>query len=219
VADANGVPTDFVFQAQYHFTEQSHYNRIYFAGANQPYRAHTVWNTFYEDYFTETADPRTPWSTLEGFPEGDASIGFLNAKVPFYVQLKYDAPDDDINLSSGREMRLIEIEAQLRSGAWPQALDGLNARRAELGLAPWTAANETEAWTVFKRERGIELWLEGRRMSDLRRWQETSTPGDLHPLEQPGNPASYLRADRSLCYAIPKTERESNPNIPVVPGT
>lgn len=220
VADASGVPTSFVWQAQYHDTEQGHYNRVYFAAANRPYRAHTVWNTVYEQYFTDTQDPRTPWALLTGFPLGDAALGFMgNQRATFYQQRKYAMEADDINLSSGREMRLIEAEKLLRDGNWQQALTIVNDRRAALGLAPWTAANETEAWTAFKRERGIELWLEGRRMGDLRRWKENNTPGELHPLEQPGNPASFLVADQSLCYDIPKNERESNPNVPERPGT
>lgn len=219
VQDAALVPTDFVYQAEYHGTQQSHYNRIYFAGADRPYRAVTVWNTVYEDYFTETEDPRVPWGTVEGSPTGDAALGFLNGeRVPFYQQQKYAAEADDINLSSGREMRLIEIENQLREGNWQGAMDALNARRAELSLDPWPAASLNEAWTVFKRERGIELWLEGRRMGDLRRWQDTNTPGDLHPLETPGHPDSWLVADRSLCYDIPQNERLSNPNVPDRPG-
>ena len=80
--------------------------------------------------------------------------------------------------------------------------------------APWSAASLNEAWTVFKRERGIELWLEGRRMGDLRRWQATNTPGDLHPLETPGHPDSWLVANQTLCYDIPEDERLANPNVP-----
>jgi hypothetical protein len=215
VADAAVVPTDFVFQAQYHITQQSHYNRIYFAGANRPYRAVTVWNTFYEDYFTETDDPRVPWATLAGAPLGDAALGFMNGqRAPFYQQKKYPAEASDINLSSGREMRLIEWEAQLRNGDWQTAMAGINARRAELSLDPWPASSLNEAWTVFKRERGIELWLEGRRLGDLRRWQATNTPGTLDTHETAGHPDSWLRADQTLCYDIPQNERESNPNIP-----
>jgi hypothetical protein len=215
VADAGAVPTDFVFQAQYHITQQSHYNRIYFAGANRPYRAVTVWNTFYEEYFTETEDPRVPWATLAGSPLGDAALGFMNGqRAPFYQQKKYPTEASDINLSSGREMRLIEWEAQLRNGDWQTAMAGINARRAELSLDPWPASNLNEAWTVFKRERGIELWLEGRRMGDLRRWQATNTPGTLDTHETAGHADSWLRADQTLCYDIPQNERESNPNIP-----
>ena len=215
VADANTVPTSFVFQAQYHITQQSHYNRIYFAGANRPYRAVTVWNTFYEDYYSETDDPRVPWATLAGAPLGDAALGFMNGqRAPFYQQKKFPAEASDINLSSGREMRLIEWEAALRNGDWQTAMAGINARRDELGLDPWPASSLNEAWTVFKRERGIELWLEGRRMGDLRRWQATNTPGDLSTFETPGHADSWLRADQTLCYDIPQNEREANPNIP-----
>ncbi len=217
IADANGVPDDFVFQAQYHGTQQSHYNRTYFAGANSPYRAVTVWNTVYEDYYTDTQDPRTPWGTT-GEPEGDAALAFLgNQKVPFYQQRKYDAADDDINLSSGREMRLLEIENQLINGQWQAAMDAINAYRTSIGVPTFTAASEAEAWTHYKRERGIELWLEGRRLGDLRRWEQAGRPGALHPLEEPGNPASYLVAERSLCYDIPENERQSNPNVPNQP--
>lgn len=70
---------------------------------------------------------------------------------------------------------------------------------------------------MFKRERGVELWLEGRRLADLYRWKATNTPGALHELEQPGNAKSYLRADQSLCYPISKDEREANSNIPDSP--
>ena len=216
--DAAEVPDDFVFQLGYHNTQQSHYNRIYFAGANQPYRAVTVWNTVYEQYYEETGDPRTPWGLMEGFPEGDAALAFLgNQRVPFYQQRKYVNPDDDINLSSGWEMRLLETENLLRNGSWQAAMDMINTRRAALGVPEFTATSLDEAWTHYKRERGIELWLEGRRMGDLRRWERDNVPGDLHPLEEPGNPASYLVADRSLCYDIPQNERQSNPNVPDQP--
>jgi hypothetical protein len=216
--DAAVVPDDFVFQLGYHNTQQSHYNRIYFAGANQPYRAVTVWNTVYEDYYEQTGDPRTPWGLMDGFPEGDAALAFLNnQRVPFYQQQKYDDEDDDINLSSGREMRLLEAENQLRGGNWQVAMDAINARRSALGVPELTATTLEEAWTHYKRERGIELWLEGRRLGDLRRWERDGVPGDLHPLEEPGNPASYLVAERSLCYDIPQNERQSNPNVPDQP--
>ena len=216
--DAARVPTGFVFNANYHSTEQDHYNRIFFAGANQPYRAHTVWNTHNFEYFRSTGDARVAWDSLPGFPLGDAALGFMNSeRVPFYRQQKYRAAADDIRLSSGREMRLIEIEAQMRAGNWEAAMAALNARRAELNLAPLTASSLNEAWTHLKRERGIELWLEGRRMADLRRWKAAGTPGDLHPLEQPGNPLSFLSANQTLCYDIPQNERESNPNVPTAP--
>jgi len=116
-------------------------------------------------------------------------------------------------------MRLIEAEKFLKDGNIASAMAILNARRAALtpaqpALAP---ADITAAWTMFKNERGIELWLEGRRLGDLYRWKATNTPGTLHELETAGNAKSYLSAQQTLCYPIPRTERLDNPNIPDSP--
>jgi hypothetical protein len=101
-------------------------------------------------------------------------------RVPCTQQQKYLSQDDDLRLASGAEMRLIEAEALLaKSDAnWPQAMQLVNGVRTSVtstttgeALAPWTASSAAEAWTILKRERGIELWLEARRFADLRRWQ------------------------------------------------
>jgi len=115
-------------------------------------------------------------------------------------------------------MRLLEAEKMLMDNNYTGAMAILNARRTELSLAPLAPTNITEAWTMFKRERGTELWLEGRRLADLYRWKATNTPGELHELERAGSPASYLDADQDLCYPISEFERQSNPNIPDTPG-
>jgi hypothetical protein len=216
VSDAAAVDTEFEFHAEYHDAQQSQYNRMFFAGADEPYRAVTVWNTPYEDYFTETGDPRTPW--VDTGLVGDASVGLVGDRVPFFRQMKHAERGSDIRLSSGYEMRLIEAENLLRNGDWQEAMAIVNERRTALGIDAFTPASEAEAWTLFKRERGAELWLEGRRMADLRRWRAEGTPGDLDPHEQAGHADSYLSANQSLCYQIPKDERESNPNIPLEPG-
>jgi len=212
LADATQVPTSFVFNARYEETQQNQYNRIYFAGAAQPYKAVTAWGTLYEEYYNTTQDPRVPWVDTKGL--GDAAVLMVgNHRVPFFQQKKFDQRGSDIRLSSGYEMRLIEAEKKLKDNDFAGAMTILNARRTALNLAPLAPADLTEAWTMFKRERGTELWLEGRRLGDLFRWKATNTPGALHALEQPGNPLSYLAADQSLCYPISKFEREANPNI------
>lgn len=216
LADAAQVPSTFVFNARYEDAQQDQFNRIYFAGADQPYRAVTAWNTPYQAYYTETKDSRVPWTDTGLL--GDASVGVVGARVPFYRQAKHSARGSDIRLSSGYEMRLLEAEKKLIDGDMNGGMAALNARRTALGLTPWTATTIAEAWTALKRERGIELWLEGRRMADMKRWKDSGRPGSYSPLEMAGNSASYLASDQSLCYPIPKSERESNPNIPVVPG-
>lgn len=216
LSDAAQVPTSFVFNARYEDAQQDQFNRTYFAGAGQPYKAVTTWNTVYEAYYTETKDPRTPWTDTKS--TGDAAVLLVgNIRVPFFRQEKFKERGADIRLSSGHEMRLIEAEKKLVDGDVNGAFTILNARRTGLGLAPLAPANATEAWTMFKRERGVEMWLEGRRMGDLYRWKANNTPGALHELEQPGNPKSFLGADQTLCYPISKFEREANPKIPDSP--
>lgn len=209
VADAQGVPTDFVYVMPYfNRGDQTEYNRMAWAGYGQPYHTHTVWGTLYEDYYPATGDPRTPW-TDTGRP-GDGDVTCCGV-VPFYRQDKSAERESPINLSSGPEMRLIEAEDQLIKGNWETALDMINAVRTSYGMDPWTASSLNEAWSRLKRERGIQLWLEARRLGDLRRWSEDGTPGDLEPKEVVGEASHLLQQD--LCFPIPRGERDTNPNI------
>lgn len=208
-ADAAQVPTDFIFNMRYFDLDTDQTNRIFWAGAGTPYKAHTVWRTVYQEYYLETGDPRVAW--IDTGTNGDAAVMDLG-RVPFYSQQKYATRTAPIRLSSGREMRLLEAEALLISGNWEEAMAIINTLRQATGVAVVGAATPEEAWTRLKRERGIELWLEGRRLHDLRRWKAGNTPGVLHELELPGE-ASRLSANQSLCYEIPKSERETNKNL------
>ncbi|HEY7529086.1 MAG TPA: RagB/SusD family nutrient uptake outer membrane protein, partial [Gemmatimonadota bacterium] len=194
-ADAALVPTGFVHRARTSAIELSQYNRIYWGNAKQPLRLHTVWSTFYEGYFAETQDPRTPWTTDPEFPTG------RNGN-PWLVQTKHAERGSPINLVTGREMRLIEAEALLRGGDAAGALAIVNALRAEAGVGPREAATLDEAWVALKRERGIELWLEGRRLWDLHRWIADGTPGAVEDM-----------TGRSTCFPVGRTEVDANPNV------
>jgi len=201
--DAAAIANTFAYRMPYYQTELDQYNRIYWASANQPYRAHTTWNTFYDAYRKTTRDPRVPFDSSLTITTGDAAVGNLG-RVRWYFQTKYPDRTSNINLATGWEMRLIEAEVKLINGDVTGAMTSLNARRVSLSLAPWTAANATEAWAALKRERGIELWLEARRLGDLRRWTTANRPGELHPLE--------VLAGRDLCFATPLSEKQTNPN-------
>jgi starch-binding outer membrane protein, SusD/RagB family len=211
VQDAQGIPDSFVHQVVYNGTEIPQNNRIWRGNSNAPTRTHTVWNTVYEQYTPASGDPRTRWERNPQVPVGDAAVGAYG-HVPWLFQLKYDRAASPINLSSGWEMRLIEVEAMLRDEKWEEAMAHMNRRRVQLGIDPWVATSANEAWTHFKRERGIELWLEARRLGDLRRWKEEGTPGNLHPLEVQGG-IIPLSPNRSYCAPIPQAERRTNANI------
>jgi hypothetical protein len=214
VADAGRVPIGFVLNMPYYnIGEDAQRNRIFWASGNSresgsAYRAHTQWNTWHRDYQLATNDPRVPISTTTLV--GDAAIECCG-RVPFYPQNKHPNSQAPIRLASGREMRLIEAEAHLRNNDPTAAMNSINQVRTAAGAGTITATDQTDAWRLLKRERGIELWLEGRRLGDRRRWAAANTPGALDPLELPG-PASHL-ARQDLCFPIPPAERQTNPNL------
>jgi hypothetical protein len=221
VADAQAVPDTFRWQMPYYDQDLDQYNALYWSQANSPYRAHTTWATYYENYYRVTRDPRVPWDTTNLL--GDAAVqkfsgypGVVNNRVPFWPQAKYKARNAPVNLSSGWEMRLIEAEYELavNSNA-ANAVAKMNLRRANLGLPLLTVTTLTQAWTDLKRERMLELWLEARRLGDLRRWKLTNTPGtemDGVWVTGEATPRETM-SSRDLCWPIGQNEIETNPNL------
>jgi hypothetical protein len=185
IADARQVPTDFVFWLEVDFSkggDRGLSNHVFYANGGSAFRSFTFRFTFFHDYYLQTGDPRTPWRE---FPQANerncvAALQGFGGSVPCTQQRKYVSDDDDIKLASGAEMRLIEAEAMLRQnpGDWQAAMAIINANRTryvsnttQQPLEPWTANSLDDAWTYLMRERGIELWLEARRFTDLRRWE------------------------------------------------
>lgn len=179
-------------------------------------------------YYQETGDPRTEWFEDPSFPRSNASLlGY--GQTPWFNQTNYDDPNDSYNVASGREMRLIEAEAQLTNGNWQAAMNTINETMLHPGgtpLVPWDAMSLEEAWTHLKRARAIELFLEARTLGDHRRWLENNTPGDL---ELPDferiseifsdNPrGTEINGQARLCFDVPDSERERNDNIQVRGG-
>lgn len=225
LSDAQQVPIAFAYSIPYfNLGEDAQRNRIFYSSGNSresgsAYRAHTQWNTWHLQYKygtttltattpAVTPDPRVPisFTTLLG----DAAIECCG-RVPFWPQNKHPNSAAPIRLTSGREMQLVQAEERLRASDMAGGMGFINAARTNAGAETITATDLTDAWRLLKRERGIELWLEGRRMGDLRRWAAASTPGALHALESPGTAANLQRQD--LCFPVSRSERDANPNI------
>ena len=229
VTDAATIPDDFVFWIQYDDLEQVYFNTFFEANGRTPAGSYSVIHTFFEDYYTETGDPRTPWYEDERFAHATASLDTYGP-VEWKNQRKYTSRTADQRIVSGWEMRLLEAEAQLNSGNWQAAMTLINRVRTrnisdttEEALDPWVASSLEEAWTYLKRERYIEFWLEGRRLGDERRWAATNTPGDLDTPDwentafEPGSRTDmFTRQPRSFCLDIPESERDRNPNVPPI---
>jgi hypothetical protein len=223
VSDAALIANNtFVFQVPYSNAAPDQYNYLYWARANQSFRAHTQWGTFYEGYYRVTRDPRVRWDTTA--LQGDAAVAKFGGRVPFWPEAKYTSTAAPVRLSSGWEMRLIEAEAALVAGDTATARAKMNLHRTALALSGVAFTNLTEAWTALKTERAIELWLEARRLGDLRRWADNSVPGGYIDGTYRGSVADTLHATpietmttpvaRVLCFPVGRNERETNPNVP-----
>jgi hypothetical protein len=233
-ADAATIANAFRYTAAYTLTDLDSYNFIQWGSsvaartAGSPYRAHSIWGTYHEQFGT-TFDTRVPWNTTT--LTGDAAVSkFAGLRVPWYPQAKYTSQSSPISLSSGWEMRLIQAEEALVRGDLSAATGFMNQRRANIGRPNVAPATITEGWTELKRERMYELWLEGRRLGDLRRWAAANSPGTtfdgLWVDEANGLPGGtkdnvWTQREtmtsprvRSVCWPIGRSERETNPNIP-----
>lgn len=218
------------FQLPFSAQDQNQYNYIYWARGNAPYRAHTQWGTFYEGYFRTSktvalpaGDTRVRWDTTA--LTGDAAVSKFLGLVPFWPEAKHTAQNSPINLSSGWEMRLIEAEAALAGNDVATAVARMNLRRTNLGLPTYSAAISVDSgWTLLKLERGLELWLEARRLGDLRRWITNSVPGTAQDGLYRANITDFLHTSpietmtappgRSQCFPVGQNESDTNPNIP-----
>lgn len=223
VADAEDVPEGFSYVMPYYdLGDDNQANRIYVAGKGSPYKAHSQIFTWIAEYNPETGgvadtDPRVSWR-VSG-ENGDAASSCCGI-IEWWPQTKYEGDASPIELSSYEEMQLILAENEIMNngGAGLTAgMDIINDLRAAAGVNDdLTAADQAEAMTWLKREHAIEMWLEGRRLPALRRWEANGTPGDLQPLEEVGDgdtsTGSHL-STRDFCFPISEGEKQTNPNV------
>jgi len=96
----------------------------------------------------------------------------------------------------------------------------MNEVRPYHGLTSLAAADLDEAWVHLDHERHLELWLEGRRMFDMHRWDTPENRNRL-PLIQflygditiAGYPMDNTINRRTSCLPISFNECISNDNI------
>jgi starch-binding outer membrane protein, SusD/RagB family len=219
VSDANQVPFTFVNAVDADGSIPAVRNYIYFVGANIPYRGYSVWKTWHADYYTQTGDPRVRWITVPNVPFSSGQIAGYGA-IPYWWQRKYVTENDDYRLSTGREMALIKAEAALTGGDMATAMTLINSLRVGVvsdktgqPVAPWVAGSINDAWTFLKRERNIEMWMEARRLGDIRRWAENKTPGTLDWPDYEAIAPVFKQYTPVQCYPVPDQELNTNPNL------
>jgi hypothetical protein len=196
VALASQVPSTFAYNAVFSTATGAINNDLVFETTSR--KEFTVFSTAWEDV---TSDPRMPWE-IKRDNSGQVERG-QDGETPFYQQQKLLTQDDDIRLTHGSEMLVLRAEAALRNGDIPGMKQLLDQARAVYGMPPIALpANTAEAWETLRFERAATLWLEGRRLWDLRRWQA-----------QGGEAADPFAQGRDLCFPISREEKRVNPNI------
>jgi hypothetical protein len=205
VADAQQVPTSFVYNAIYSANSTRERNEVaQETGVPGGRREYTVFSTPWAQVFN---DPRVRWDTIKT-SSGAVQRG-QDGSTPFFRQLKYDDVADEIPLVKGTEMQMLRAENELRNGNITEAFNRINAQRAHHSLPALTPpATLAEAWRVLGRERGAVTWLEARRLWDLRRWYDQG--GDARAMVLERIP---LFAERDKCIPISLDERQTNPNL------
>ena len=204
VSDAAQVPTDFVFVSQFSTTSPREINQIW--GENRQRANLSAKYTWFEQYYNQYKDPRTPIGT------DPAIVLSADGVSPHLVQLKYNDGGADIALTKGTEMRLIKAENAIRNGDWQGGLATINGLRSSVGVAPWTATNATEAIDRLRKERAIVTWLEGRRGGDLLRFGGDPTKDSILVAMHAAAPQIPLDG-RAICSPFSQTLSLANPNL------
>jgi hypothetical protein len=200
VTDAQLVPTAYTFVAPYSTNTTLENNDLAFETTTRS--EFTVWNTFW----ATVRDPRVPWDTVR--TSGGALAVGQDGRTTFFRQRKYLNLGSDIPIVKGTEMLLLRAEAALRNNDVAGAVTLMNQARAfyHTTANPLPAltgiTTVAAAWPVLQRERGATVWLEARRLWDLRRWNAETGPAKN----------TYLDT-RAQCYPISQNEVQSNPNL------
>lgn len=200
VADATQVDPDFELVAQYSTNTFEQRNRVWWR----------MWG-----FGNFSVDFRV-WSNLElddtGLPDPRVQLA-LNPRPAYepnqdlWAPLKAESPSDPLVLASGDEAQMIIAEVLLGQ----EAVERINAVRARNGInVAWNPTSLDDATVRAKviDERGRNLFLEGVRNGDLRRYLDqygidlwtTVTPQGVQALD-------------AVCYPLPDVERENNPGI------
>lgn len=136
------------------------------------------------------------------------------AGAPIFTPDKYPSVTAPMPVAKYAEAQLILAEARIAANDLAGAADAINAARnsgGRAGMPQYDAAGQTAGQVMAQlvEERRRELFLEGRRLWDVRRL-------DLPLVPAPGEPHPFgggVYGDQR-CFPLPDVERNNNPNIP-----
>lgn len=168
------------------------------------------------------SDPRVDVQDCTVNNTGCARTASEGERFPMWNALKYPDSGADDEMVTGTEMRLIEAEeALVNQGdltAFYDLVDQVRtfhgaaptARPATVGSMEWPNA-EDDAMSILDRERYLELWLEGRRLFDLHRWDHPFITNNEGLIDR--HDALLASTQRRSCAPIVESECALNPSV------
>lgn len=166
--------------------------------------------------FFSTVEPSFRGLTLEGAP--DPRVRVTNAGrngtagVPIFTPDKYPTVTTPVPVVRYAEAQLIIAEALIAQNDLAGAAAAINNARnsGRTGMPQYDATGRTaaEVRAQLIEERRRELFLEGRRLWDIRRLDLPLVPAPGSPYPQGGGVYGDQR-----CFPLPDVERNNNPNI------
>lgn len=212
VTAVSGVPTNYEYLMR-HSIATGQNNGYWSLNTNS--RRYSVSNNEGQNglNFATAGDPRVP-VCLGG------STGCITQRIrddlsePLYVQRLWSGREVAVPLLRGVDARMIEAEAQLRTGSFGAALTIMNAARTTVtGLTPLTdPGTEAARVDMLFRERAFWQFGRGYRTGDLRRLvrQYGRSPEATFPTGAWHKGGSY---GADVNAPVPQAER-NNPNVP-----
>jgi hypothetical protein len=167
-----------------------------------------------------TIDPSFRGLTVNGVPDPRVAVTNTNKAGTtqgtfIWTADKYPTLATVMPIARYAEAQLIIADAKLAANDVAGAVAAINAARAtHAGLPAYDATGQTAAQvlTQLVEERRRELFLEGHRLGDLRRYKLPMIPlaGTAYTLAG----GVY---DQQSCFPLPDVERINNPNIAKTP--
>jgi hypothetical protein len=204
-ADAAATPAGFVYNLRY-TDDLSNRTRL----SNRIYQfSYDRGSISVAPGFRATNDPRVTYYAA------GAGTAQPQDVVPggYFQQRKFDGYAASYRLASRLEADYIAAEA---SGDVPTMLTLINARRAANNQAVYAGAvDKASVMTELYNQRGLEFYLEGKRLADFRR--SPTSVSNITPAGATYFKPGYANTGTQTCYPLPRQERDNNPNMKTTP--
>lgn len=193
LADAQLVPAGFVYNARYSDASSRAYNEVF--NRNNRVYGISVEGPSQNPTWKGVPDPRVKAvKTSDLAPNGIDTV---------WIQQKYLSLTTPIPIARFEEAQLIIAEVE----GGQTAVQIINQLHAKAGLPPFESTDNIEIRNHVIQERARELFLEGHRFHDVRRFELAFDPPAGTPYWQGGSYGAMR------CFPLPDLERSNNPNI------